>query len=117
MKLNLALKAALLSGLVYPGAGHFMLKKYIICVALACAFSLPLMLILRDMMSVAQVLAEQIQTGAIPLDVIEIRQQLLSNIEIKMEETSNYTLSFLAILWGVGIVDSYRLGMITLKKS
>lgn len=116
MKVNLALKAALLSGLVYPGAGHFLLKKYVMCVVLVCSFSLPLMLILSDMMSVVQTLVEQIQTGVVPLDVIEIRQQLLSNIKTKIGETSNYTLSLLVILWGIGIVDSYRIGIITIKQ-
>ena len=86
--MNLAVKSALLSGLVYPGAGHFFLKKYAVCLVLVCAFTLPLLLILSDIVNVAQMLVEQIQIGTMPLDVIEIQHKLFNHIDAEIRKTS-----------------------------
>ena len=108
--MKLALKSALFSSLVYPGAGHFILKKYVACVVLASTFSLPLLLILSDVVSIAQTLITQIETGKIPLDVIEIQRQLLNRIDTQIMGESNSTLLVLGLIWAVGIIDSYRIG-------
>lgn len=103
-----SLKAALLSALVYPGAGHFMLKKYVISIILACAFSLPLFFILNDIINISNTVIEQIELGKIPLDVIEIRHQLMNRLESNEGGVSHTMLFILAVVWFIGIVDAYR---------
>jgi len=110
MTVSLALKAVLLSGLVYPGAGHYLLKKHILCFVFAIAFSIPLLVVLNDLMSVARDLSQQIQTGQIPLDIIEIRHQLLHSFT---EEKSRNMIMYgylLLTVWLISIGDAYRIG-------
>ncbi|XPF94838.1 hypothetical protein ACM9HF_02180 [Colwellia sp. RE-S-Sl-9] len=106
--MNITLKAVLLSALVYPGAGHFILDKRITCVVIACAFTLPLLFLFSDIIQVAQSLADQITAGHIPLDVIEIRHHIDAELE-NMTGFSFYMYG-LGIIWLIGIIDAYRLG-------
>lgn len=61
-------KALLLSGLLLPGSGHFLLKRAL----RGCLFLLPtlaaLVFALRDIMARANELSDQIASGALPLD-------------------------------------------------
>ena len=65
-KRNLAL---LLSGLVFPGSGHFVFKRK----ARGCLFLVPalaaLVLVLRQIMARLDQVMAQIDSGALPLDV------------------------------------------------
>ena len=65
-KRNLAL---LLSALVFPGSGHFVLKRK----ARGCLFLVPslvaLVLVLRQIMARLDQVMAQIDSGALPLDV------------------------------------------------
>ncbi|WP_077343188.1 hypothetical protein [Pseudocolwellia agarivorans] len=108
--MNIALKAVLLSALVYPGVGHYILNKRIACAVLACAFTLPLLFLFSDIFQVAHSLADQISAGQIPLDIIEIRHQIDTELASMTEGSFSYYLYGLGIIWLIGIIDSYRLG-------
>ncbi|MDN2705747.1 hypothetical protein O0881_27500 [Janthinobacterium sp. SUN100] len=62
-------QALLLSGLVFPGSGHFLLKRK----ARGCLFLVPaliaLVLVLRQIMARLDQVMAQIDSGALPLDV------------------------------------------------
>ena len=65
---NKRTQALLLSGLVFPGSGHFLLKRPL----RACLYILPtlaaLLYVLRDIMARTDQLMDQINSGALPLD-------------------------------------------------
>jgi hypothetical protein len=69
-------KAALISALVFPGAGHLYLKRG----ARACLFLLPtlaaVMVFLNDAMEQATVIADQIMAGTMPTDPAALAAQL-----------------------------------------
>jgi hypothetical protein len=69
-------KAALISALVFPGAGHLYLKRGV----RACLFLLPtlaaVMVFLNDAMDQATVIANQIMSGRMPPDPAAIAAQL-----------------------------------------
>lgn len=69
-------KAALVSALVFPGVGHFLLKRG----ARGCLFLVPAALavatILRRTLQLADTLLDQINSGALPLDPALISERI-----------------------------------------
>ena len=69
-------KAILLSILVFPGAGHFFLKKYVSAILLmSIAFSSFYYLTVK-MFERSQAITEQIQRGEINTNLMEITQRV-----------------------------------------
>jgi hypothetical protein len=109
-KIKKSIKAALLSGFVYPGMGHLFLKQYALCVVFFCAFSLPLYFIISDLLSKTEQIIEQILNGDIPLDVVMISHKLSILVVDDNAQALNIKMYALIAIWLVGIIDSYRLG-------
>ena len=105
-----SVKAALLSAFVYPGTGHFFLKKYGVCAFLACTFSVPLYFIISEIITKAEGIVEQFKNGEIPLDIAAISESLSSSIAGVDAQELNIKMYVLIVIWGIGIIDSYRLG-------
>lgn len=76
--MKLSVKAALFSGLVYPGAGFFLLKRYGLILLFAVPATLAFGYILYYVMDVAQVIAERIVSGQMPADMFAIRSAIRS---------------------------------------
>ncbi|PCK08212.1 MAG: hypothetical protein COA42_10430 [Alteromonadaceae bacterium] len=109
--MNKSLKAVLLSALVYPGVGHYFLKKYIACAIFASIFTIPLFLIVKGIMIRANHVAEQIRNGAIPLDLGKI-STLISDISSGPDtQALNIQTYALMIIWFASILDSYRVSI------
>ena len=109
--MNKSTKAALLSALVFPGAGHFYLKKHITGAILAVAALGSLCLVVANMVEKAQQIADKILSGEVPLDVAAITE-LLSKQPVGAEaQIVNIAWVVLIISWLLGIVDSYRIGL------
>lgn len=106
-----SVKAALLSAFVYPGAGHFYLKKYSVCALFACTFSVPLYFIISEIIAKAENIVEQIKSGEIPSDIAAISESLSSSTIGVNEQELNIKMYVLAVIWIIGIIDSYRLGL------
>jgi len=103
-------KAILLSALVFPGAGHLFLKKYITGTVLVCASFAALYLIVADILERALAIVEKIERGEISPDVATIAE-LLSRQPMGNESSLlDAALPVLVICWVVGITDSYRCG-------
>ena len=66
-------KAVLLSALVFPGAGHLLLKKRIIGAVLTCASLVALDLIIANMLNRAQEIADKILSGDVAPDAAGIQ--------------------------------------------
>ena len=101
-------KAVLLSALVYPGAGHFILKKYAVCVALVVAFSVPLVLVINEIMTKTRQIAEQISNGEITSDLTAITEAVLNLTS--GNEALSINISIMTIVWVISILDAYRVG-------
>ena len=103
-------KSVLLSALVYPGTGHFFLKKYVLSVIFSCAFSVPLYYIFREIIAKAEHVVEKIRTGEIPLDIAAISESITNSTVGSDPQELNIKMYVLVIIWVLGIIDSYRLG-------
>ena len=106
-----SIKAALLSALVYPGTGHFFLKKYTSFALISLAFTVPLYFIFSEIMTKAQHIAEQIQKGEIPFNVSAILNAVHSSTLSADTQEINVKLYLLFIIWLIAMIDAYRLGV------
>ena len=104
------LKAALISALVFPGGGHFYLKKHFAGVLLAGISLVCVYLLISTAMEAAQVLSLKIQSGEIPLDIARIRAEIYKQSAASGSATTEIATWLLVICWLVGIADSFRLG-------
>ncbi len=105
-----SIKAVLLSALVFPGAGHFSLKKpvqgtLLVAITLLCLYSL-----VSTVLEISQNLSAKILSGEIPYDVAQITQ-LVSQELSGDDQLINISTIVLVICWVVGIADSYRVGL------
>lgn len=107
-----SVKAALLSAFVYPGVGHFFLKKYVMGSVFVCGFSVPLFFIIRKIMATAEQLVEQIKNGEIGLDIAAMSQALSSSVTDANAQDLNFIKYVLVIVWFIATIDSYRIGHI-----
>jgi len=105
-------KAVLLSALVFPGAGHFFLKKRISGAVLAAASLAALYLIVTDMVERAQQITEKILSGEVAPDVAAITELLSRQPNGNESQLLDIAWPVLIICWLTGIVDSYRCGRV-----
>ena len=103
-------KAALLSALVFPGSGHFYLKKHIVGALLAGISLVCIYLLISTVMEAAQVISLKIENGEIPLDIEQIRAEIHKQSAASSSTTIGIATWLLGICWLTGIVDSFRLG-------
>lgn len=108
--MNKPTKAILLSALVLPGAGHFYLKRYWIGTALMAVICIAIYLIFRDVMFIANNVAEQIVAGNIGTDFGSI----LGAVE-KQRARSGNAASFAWVLiigcWFIALIDCIRIAI------
>ncbi len=101
------MKAALLSALVYPGAGHLMLKKYVMSAVFFIAFSIPLYIIVSEIFKKTEQIVAEIQNGEVPLNISSIFASLSSS---SLMGELNIMTNVLVVVWIISIIDSYRVG-------
>ncbi len=105
-----SVKAALFSALVFPGSGHFLLKKHLQGAVLAGITILCVWALASTALEMAQEISLKIQSGEIPLDVTRIMDEVSKQASSGDTQAASYTTYLLLICWLVGIVDSYRVG-------
>ena len=108
--MNKSTKAVLFSGLVFPGCGHFYLKKpfmggFLTAISVVC-----LCFIMVSVFSLAKTISDKILNGEIAPDIVEITTAVTNGLA----DTGLHQLNLLTIVivscWVVGMVDSYRIG-------
>lgn len=110
-------KAALWSAIVYPGAGHFALKKYLIGCIFAGVFTVLLFMTLGDIMAIAQCSANEILSGKIPMTATGILQAA-QNPSPECAKLAEYKhVPLMVVIWLLTVIDSYRLGRKAAKVS
>lgn len=103
-------QAVLLSALIFPGSGHFFLKRYFVGLLLGSIALVASYFLISGMITKALELADKIKGGEIPPNIaviIELLSQQTAGDELR---TLNTALIILLVVWLVGIVDSYRIG-------
>ena len=108
--MNTATKAALLSGLVFPGSGHWLLKQYRRAIGIIAIALLALGIIVTDALQKATLIANKIASGEIPLDATAITEQVDATLHSAGSTAANIATWLLLACWIFGIVDAYRLG-------
>ncbi len=104
------MKAALLSAFVFPGVGHFFLKKYISGAVLAGTAFAGLYFLIAKTVEKALQIAEKIKSGEAQLDAatnIDLVSKQATGTEVQL---LNIAAAVLFVSWLIGIVDSYRVG-------
>jgi hypothetical protein len=107
-----SLSAVLLSAFIYPGSGHFFLKKYIQGIVLAGVASVCLYFLLKTVITLALEIRDKILNGEIPVDMIRITEEIWKLLDESGIHQINISTSLFIVCWIIGIFDSYRLGRI-----
>ncbi len=110
--MSTSIKALLLSALVFPGAGHIFLKKYLIAAALAGSALIALYSIVSKAVEMANEIFLKIQGGEVSPDVAAISELVTQQTMSVDGQSMNIAATVLIVAWLIGIVDAYRLGRI-----
>lgn len=104
------IKAVLLSAFVFPGVGHFFLKKYVVATILASASFVAVYYLVSRALQMSLQIVEQIQAGDVPPDVLSITQLVTQQMSAENSQFLDVVTYVVVFCWLVGIIDSYRLG-------
>jgi len=102
-------KAALISGLVFPGLGHVFLRKYVVGVVLLCLAGWSIYSVATTAIETALDVATEIESRGVAVDSVSIGQLVAQRLE-KTEQSTNASMWVLLVTWLIGIADSYRVG-------
>jgi hypothetical protein len=102
-------KAALLSGLVFPGLGNLYLKRWLSGLLLAAIAGYALYSLSSIMMTIAQDISAKIESGAVSSDIDTVTL-LVSQQLAAVERATNIASMTLLGCWLIGIVSAYWLG-------
>ena len=102
-------KAALLSGLIFPGIGHIVLKQYLRGSVLMLFALVALSVIVTKIYQRALTIVGGINSGDIPVDTGAIVEMVSNSTSGAVSSIENIAVIFLGSCWLVGIIDSYRL--------
>ena len=105
-----ALKGALLSGLVWPGLGQVVMKRYARGGALMAATLAALVLFMVKAVQFALGLLEKLQSAATMEDIQAASQKAVQSMAAMDQSVFNIALTVIVVFWLVGIVDAWRLG-------
>ena len=108
--MKLAYKALLYSALIYPGSGHFLLKRYAMGALYATIATVCLWVLLARAMEVALSISERIANGEIPLDIAQIRAEISFQALADGSPMISVATWLLVGCWIVASVDAFRLG-------
>jgi len=103
-------KAVLLSAFVFPGAGHFFLKKHIAGIVLSGAAFAALYVVIANLVERAQQIAGKLQSGEIRMDIAEITDLVSRQPMGTEDQSAGIATAVLIIAWLGSIADSYRVG-------
>ena len=102
-------KAALISGLVFPGLGHIFLRRYVVGLVLFCLAGGSIYIIAKTVIDTALDVAGEIESGSMAIDLSSI-SQLVAQRSQQAEQSTNGAAWVLMASWVIGIIDSYRVG-------
>ena len=108
-------KAALLSGLVFPGIGHMVLKQYLRGSVLMLLALVAFSVIVTGVIRRALTIVDRINSGDTPVEIGAIAEMVSNTTNREDSLPGNISLIVLGACWLFGMIDSYRLGIIQEK--
>jgi hypothetical protein len=105
-------KAALLSGLIFPGIGHIFLKEYLRGFVLAVLSLVALSVVVTIAYQHALLIVDRIISGDVAVEAAAIAQAVSNSTSAADSLIENAAVIVLVGCWLAGIIDSYRLGAI-----
>jgi hypothetical protein len=105
-------KAALISAFVFPGVGHITLKRYIPGFILIAVSLTALYYLISKATENALRIVENIQSGNVPLDVTTITELVEKQSTGTESQLLNIATVTILLCWVIGIIDSYRVGLV-----
>ena len=102
-------KAALISGLVFPGLGHIYLRSFVIGLVLLCLAGGALYTVANTAIETAYEVAGEIENSGMAVDSASI-SRLVEQRSQQAGQSANMAEWLLMACWLVGIIDSYRIG-------
>src|SRR3972149_9543140 len=105
--MNTAIKAALLSGLVFPGSGQIYLKRYWrgLIMMLLAGLSLVVIIVMAAGAALEGIKAMQIEGKAADLNAMAKMAARSST-----DTASNYWIIFIVGCWIFSVIDAYKIG-------
>ena len=104
-------KSALLSAFVFPGVGHFYLRKNITGSTLFGIALIASYYIVSIAVNNALEIVEKIQRGEVQPDITKITELVTNHSSATDSQSLSMSTSVLVICWIIGIIDSYRAGL------
>jgi hypothetical protein len=104
-------KAALLSGLVFPGIGHMVLKQYLRGSVLMLSALVAFSVIVTRVFQRALTIVDRINSGDVPVETGAIAELVSNSASGADSFIENTALMVLGVCWLIGIIDSYRRGV------
>lgn len=108
-------KAALLSGLLFPGLGHLYLKKYLVGGTLIGITVVALYYFTVGIFKYAMDISRQILGGEVAPDLVSITAEVHARVNSSDNQLLSIATYTVALCWIIGIVDAWRLGNTTNK--
>ncbi len=104
-------KAALLSGLIFPGIGHIVLKQYRRGSMLMLVALVAMSAIVKIAFQQAQAIVDRVVSGEASLDAGVISELLADSSNDADGLVSSISMVVFIACWLFGIIDSYRVGV------
>ena len=104
-------KAALLSGLIFPGIGHIVLKQYLRGTVLMLFALVALSVIVSRIYQRALTIVDGINSADVPVDTRAIAEMVSNSSSGADSFIENIAVIVLGACWLIGIIDSYRVGV------
>lgn len=103
-------KALLYSALIFPGSGHFLLRRYLPGGLLAATALACLVVIIASVIDAAQKVSDKILRGEIPLDIERINDAVATQAAAAGTTTTTIATWLLVACWILAAIDAWRLG-------
>jgi hypothetical protein len=104
-------KAALLSGLIFPGIGHMVLKHYLRGSVLMLWALVAFSVIVTRVFQRTLTIVDRVNSGDIPVETGAIVEMVSNSTNGAGSFIENTAVIVLGTCWLIGIIDSYRLGV------
>ena len=108
MSMKITTKVILYSLLIFPGIGHFILKKYALGLVFSLSFAYLLFGLVNQIIGQAQQIAQSITRGEIPLEITAINEALAQQA-ISSDSSQVFAGYLLLIIWGLSAFDAFRI--------
>ncbi len=100
----------LLSGLLFPGTGQLLFKRYVNAVIFSGIALATCYIVINNIFNVFTDISVQIAQGEIPADVFAINEAVSTELEKGHGDSIAYATFIFLIAWLIGLADTYRIG-------